>query len=50
MVTATVTQAQPTQPVTDVAIEEPVLQNANSAPTQKVNDVSDIVKKWSTKT
>ena len=50
VVTATVTQAQPTQPITDVAIEEPVLQNANSAPTQKVNDVSDIVKKWSTKT
>ena len=36
-------------PVTDVAVDEPVLQA--SAPTpQKVNDVSDIVKKWSVKT
>ena len=35
-------------PVTDVAVDEPVLQA--SAPTpQKVNDVSDIVKKWSVK-
>ena len=36
-------------PVADVAIDEPVLQPSASATTTKVNDVSDIVKKWSVK-
>jgi hypothetical protein len=38
------------EPVTDVSINEPVIQNPVPAQGQKLNDVSDIVKKWSVKT
>lgn len=53
-VQATTTQAQPTAPTpdvaqSDVAIDQPTLR-AEPAPTQKPNDVSSIVKKWSVKT
>ena len=53
-VQATTTQAQPTEPTPDVAqsdvvIDQPTLR-AEPAPTQKPNDVSSIVKKWSVKT
>lgn len=53
-VQATTTQAQPTAPTPDVAqsdvvIDQPTLR-AEPAPTQKPNDVSSIVKKWSVKT